>query len=141
MKTFGSLILVVGVFMLAGCAMDRGAGVDARELVRSSRSWDGAMLPPYPQGQPEVSIKRIIIPAGVRLELHRHPVINAGVLLRGQLTVVTDDGRTLHLKEGDPIVELVGTAHYGVNEGAGPAEIVVFYAGVSGASVTVPVAH
>ena len=137
------MLLVAGVSLLAGCATDRGAGagVDARELVKSSRSWDGAMLPPYPQGQPEVSIKRIIIPAGVRLELHRHPVINAGVLLRGQLTVVTDDGRTLHLKEGDPIVELVGTAHYGVNEGAGPAEIVVFYAGVSGASVTVPVAH
>jgi hypothetical protein len=56
-------------------------------------------------------------------------VINAGVLLSGQLTVVTADEKTLHLKAGDPIVEVVNTSHYGINQGNVPAEIVVFYAG------------
>ena len=79
------------------------------------------ILPAYAPGQPEVTIRRITIPAGVRLEMHRHPVINAGVMLSGQLTVVTVEGKTLHLKAGDPIVEVVNTLHYGINEGKVPA--------------------
>ena len=94
-------------------------------------------MAPYPQGQPEITILRITIPAGARLETHSHPVINAGVLMSGQLTVETTDGNVLHLKAGDPIIEVVNTLHYGINEGTVPAEIVVFYAGTVGQAVTV----
>ena len=64
-------------------------------------------------------------------------MINAGVLVNGQLTVKTTDGKVLRLKAGDPIVEVVNTLHYGINEGTVPAEIVVFYAGIVGQAVTV----
>jgi hypothetical protein len=36
-------------------------------------------------------------------------VINASVQMSGELTVVTADGKTLHLKSVDPVVELVNT--------------------------------
>ena len=131
------------VFLLqSGCAMVRTsqdaneASVVSRELVKTTRSWDGQSLPAYPQNQPEVTILRISIPAGARLETHSHPVINAGVLLRGQLTVLTRDGKTLHLTAGDPIVEVVNTLHYGINQGKAPAEIVVFYAGTIDTPIT-----
>ena len=94
-------------------------------------------MAPYPQGQPEITIRRISIPAGARLETHSHPVINAGVLMSGQLTVETTDGNVLRLKAGDPIIEVVNTLHYGINEGTVPEEIVVFYAGLVGQAVTV----
>ena len=77
------------------------------------------------------------VPPGARLEPHRHPVINAGILTKGELTVVTADGLTLQLKAGDSMVEVVNTLHYGFNPGADPAEIVVFYAGEQGGPVTV----
>lgn len=109
----------------------------ARELIKSTHSWNGSLLPSYPQGRPEISILRILIPAGARLEKHTHPVINAGVLISGQLTVVTEDGKTLHLKAGDPIIEVVDTLHYGINQGSSPAEIIVFYAGTPGTPITV----
>jgi quercetin dioxygenase-like cupin family protein len=105
------------------------ASIVVKELVKTTKSWDGEFLRPYPQGQPEITIRRISIPAGARLDTHSHPVINAGVLMNGQLTVVTADGKTLHLRAGDPIVEVVNTSHYGINQGKVPAEIVVFYAG------------
>jgi quercetin dioxygenase-like cupin family protein len=133
LATLTALLLLAGC---AGAARPRPeappAGVQARELVRSDRSWDGRLLPPYPTGPPEITIRRITIPAGARLDLHSHPVINAGVLLSGQLTVVTSEGKTLELREGDPIVEVVGTPHHGLNRGRGPAEIIVFYAGAPG---------
>ena len=69
--------------------------------------------------------------------MHKHPVINAGVLVSGQLTVVATNGKTLHLKAGDSIVELVNTAHYGINDGNTAAEIIVFYAGTVDMPVTV----
>ena len=106
-------------------------------LAKSSSSWNGEVLPDYPKGKPEITILRIKIPAGAELQLHEHPVINAGVLLSGELTVVTKDKKTLHLKAGNSIVEIVNKAHYGKNEGTKTAEIIVFYAGVVEKPITV----
>ena len=106
-------------------------------LAKTSSSWDGRDLPDYSKGKPEITILRIKIPQGVQLALHKHPVINAGVLLKGELTVVTEDNKTLHLKAGDSIVEVVNKWHYGKNEGNKPAEIIVFYAGIMGTPITI----
>jgi quercetin dioxygenase-like cupin family protein len=138
------------VFMIAGCAglpvnnqSQKMAGIGSMhqtkvyQLARSQASWDGALLPDYPKGHPEVTVLRIVIPAGETLAMHKHPVINAGVLLKGELTVFAEGGKTLHLKAGDALVEVAGTWHYGKNEGAEPAEIIVFYAGAEGEQITV----
>ena len=135
--------LVVILLFQPSCAMVRTRqeanenSIVVKELVKTTMSWDGEFLLAYPQGQPEITIRRISIPAGARLDTHSHPVINAGLLMSGQLTVVTVDGKTLHLKAGDPIVEVVNTLHYGINQGTVPAEIVVFYAGAVDTPVTV----
>jgi len=144
-KTTLRMVTVFSFVLLlqAGCAavqsnrQAKTAHPDARVLVKTTQSWDGQVLPAYPQGQPEITILRITIPAGARLATHKHPVINAGVLLSGQLTVVTSDGKELHLTAGDPIAEVVNTLHYGYNPGDMPAEIVVFYAGVADAPITI----
>lgn len=135
--------LTVILLLQPGCAMvqispeAKHRSPIVKELVKATQSWDGEFLPAYLQGQPEITILRIIIPPGTRLNTHSHPVINAGVLISGQLTVVTKDGKTLHLKAGDTIVEVVNTLHYGINQGKVPAEIIVFYAGVIDTPITV----
>jgi len=106
-------------------------------LAKTSSSWDGRDLPDYAKGKPEITILRIKIPQGVQLPLHKHPVINAGVLLKGELTVVTENNKTLHLKAGDSIVEVVNKWHYGKNEGNKTAEIIVFYAGILDTPITI----
>lgn len=108
-------------------------------LVKTSSSWDGEALPDYPKEKPEITILRIKIPAGAELPMHQHPVINAGVLLSGELTVVAKDKKTLYLKAGDSIVEVVNKAHYGKNEGNMTAEIIVFYAGTVNKPITVKI--
>lgn len=117
-------------------ALDAGT-VTVDVLAKTTSSWNGATLPFYPSGQPEVTILKITIPPHFQLPLHQHPVINAGVLLQGELTVATKGGKIHHLKAGDPIVEVVNTWHYGINEGDEPAEIIVFYAGIKGEPVTI----
>ena len=116
-------------------AQDKGAKVEVLE--KTTVSWDGDSLPVYPQGQPEITILKITIAPGQQLPVHKHPYINAGVLVRGQLTVVTDKGKTRHLKAGQALAELVDKWHYGKNDGAEPAEIIVFYAGIKGQPITI----
>ena len=143
-KPIRILAAFIVIFLLQpGCTMvpinsrkSKEAAPVVKQLAKTTQSWNGKFLPTYPQGQPEVTILRIIIPAGAQLDIHSHPVINAGVLISGQLTVVTTDGKTLHLKAGDPIVEVVNTLHYGMNQRNVPAEIIVFYAGVVGMPIT-----
>lgn len=113
------------------------SGVTTSVLAKASSSWDGTPLPAYPKNKPEITILRITIPPGAALPLHRHPVINAGALLSGELTVVTEDDRTLHLKAGDALVEVVNKWHYGKNAGNTPAVILVFYAGAIDTPITV----
>lgn len=136
--------MVLAVLVLqAGCATAPGgpggkAGAPAvKQLAKTTHSWNGALLPAYPRGQPEITVLRITIPPGAKLEPHQHTVINAGLLISGELNVVTADGKTLSLKAGDSNVEVVGTVHYGYNPGKIPAEIVVVYAGEEGKPVTI----
>ncbi|MDH3998263.1 MAG: cupin domain-containing protein, partial [Desulfuromonadales bacterium] len=97
-----TLALLCLLFTLAAPALaldSKAITVDV--LAKSSASWDGNDLPHYPQGTPEITILHIKIPPGVKLPLHEHPVINAGVLLKGELTVTTENHQTIHIKAGD----------------------------------------
>jgi len=129
-------IFVISFLLITACAGNFN-NIIVETLAKSSKSWDGEALPDYPHGKPEITILRIKIPAGAKLEIHNHPVINAGVLIAGELTVVTEDNKTLHLKAGDSIVELVNKKHYGKNEGKETAEIIVFYAGEVNKPITI----
>ena len=136
MKKIILTICIIFFLFITACA-GKINNIEVKQLAKSSKSWDGEMLHEYPQGQPEVTILRIKIPAGAKLEIHNHPVISAGVLLKGELTVIAEGGKILHLKSGDSIVELVNKKHYGKNEGTEPAEIIVFYAGVENKPITI----
>jgi len=135
-------IWITSLLLIIGCAGNLNNvavnnNIVVEQLAKSTTSWDGTTLPAYPEGQPEITILRIKIPAGAQLEMHYHPVINAGVLIAGELTVITEDNKTLHLKAGDSIVELVNKKHYGKNEGTQTAEIIVFYAGIMDKPITI----
>lgn len=131
------ILFSFSLISLIGCKSNQIAEIEVTTLVKSTKSWNGSKLPKYLDGNPEITILKIIIPPKTKLSLHKHPEINAGVLLKGSLRVISKDNDTLNLKVGEPIVELVNTWHYGENLGTEPAEIIVFYAGVEGTPITV----
>lgn len=101
--------------------------VETTELFRTSQSWDGAELPDYPQGRPELVAMKYVFPAGQKLGWHHHDVINHGILVQGELTIVALDGTEKVVHEGEAIVEMVGTIHHGENRGTQPAILYMFY--------------
>lgn len=110
--------------------------VKVQKLIQSEKMWDGTTLPAYPEGQPEITVAKITIPPRSTLAWHKHPSINAGYLLSGALTVISEDGKQLTLNPGDALIELVNKYHYGRNDGNVAAEIVVFYAGKQGIALS-----
>lgn len=131
------ILLSLSSLILFACSPTKTSETEVITLSKTSTSWNSTALPNYPDGQSEVTILKIIIPPKTKLELHQHPVINAGVLLKGELTVISETNDTLYLKAGEPIVEIVNQWHYGKNEGSIPAEIIVFYAGIKGMPITI----
>lgn len=114
---------------LAGPYTNAIPGVKVDVLAKTDKSWNGTLIPAYPAGQPQITIIRYQFAPGAILPVHKHPVINAGVLLKGELSVKTDRGETLQLKAGDAIVELVDQWHEGRNNGTETAELIIVYAG------------
>lgn len=73
--------------------------VQSNELIRTSQSWDGVELPDYLQGRPELVAVKYIFPEGRKLGWHHHPVMNYGVLVQGELTIIgLDEKRKSYMK-------------------------------------------
>jgi quercetin dioxygenase-like cupin family protein len=133
LKMVALILLVIPGYLAA--LESQGAKVE--ELTKTTQSWDGSTLPPYRTGQPEVTILKITVQPNTELPWHLHPVINAGVMIKGKLTVIAKDGEEHELSVGDTLVEVIGKIHRGINKGSIPAEIIVFYAGVTEAPITI----
>jgi quercetin dioxygenase-like cupin family protein len=106
---------------------DSAKKVVSTELIRTDKSWDGVELPDYLQGRPELVAVKYVIPAGQKLGWHHHPVMNYGVLVQGELTIIGQDGKEKVVHEGEAVVEMVGTIHHGENRGTKDVILYMFY--------------
>lgn len=118
--------------------METTEQVKTTELLRTTQSWDGAQLPDYLQGRPELVVRKYVFPAGQKLGWHHHPVINYGVLVQGELTIIDEDGTEKVVHAGEAVVEMVGTVHHGENRGTQPAILYMFYLSQEGLPLSVP---
>ena len=66
-------------------------------------------------------------PAGKKLGWHHHPVMNYGILVQGELTIIGLDGKEKTVHEGEAVVEMVNTIHHGENRGTKPVILYMFY--------------
>ena len=111
--------------------------VGSTELIRTSQSWDGAELPDYLEGRPELVAVKYVFTAGQKLGWHHHPVMNYGILVQGELTIVGQDGTEKVVHEGEAVVEMVGTIHHGENRGTKPVVLYMFYLSQEGLPLAV----
>ena len=116
---------------------DNATTVLKLELTRTSQSWDGAPLPDYLKGKPEIVAMRYVFPVGSKLAWHHHPVINFGILQQGELTIVGVDGKKQVFHPGEAIVEMVGPIHCGMNTGDKPVVLDMFYLSQDGMPLAV----
>ena len=141
-------ILVCGTSVMTSCRkantdvneeekVEKVEKVVSTELIRTSQSWDGVELPDYLQGRPELVAVKYEFPAGQKLGWHHHPVMNYGILVQGELTIIGQDGKEKVVHEGEAIVEMVNTVHHGENRGDKPVILYMFYLSQDGLPLAV----
>ena len=111
--------------------------MQSTELIRTTQSWDGAELPDYLQGRPEIVAVKYEISAGQKLGWHHHPVMNHGILVQGELTIIDQYGNEKVVHEGEPVVEMVNTIHHGENRGTKTVILYMFYLSQEGLPLSV----
>ena len=132
-RVLAATLIICGAMVFASCEQAQAQKdnpaqqVTSEELIRTSQSWDGVDLPDYLQGKPELVAVKYVFPAGQKLGWHHHPVINYGVLMQGELTIIGQDGKEKVVHEGEAVVEMVNTIHHGENRGKTPVVLYMFY--------------
>jgi quercetin dioxygenase-like cupin family protein len=92
----------------------------------------------YPDGaQALVTAVEVSWPVGSRTGWHRHDVPLFNYLLEGELTVTYEDGAVRTLRTGEAVIEAVGVAHFGANNGDAPARLLSVVLGAEGVPYTV----
>ena len=110
-------------------ALAASYATNSETVIQTDSHWNKQAIKPIHIDHPQITMLRIAIPAGEKLSMHKHPILNIGYLTKGELTVRSENGDVLVLHPGDPIVELVDIWHYGESTGSEDAEIVVIYVG------------
>ena len=140
-RAFAILSLCCTVVLASACKGAKAQGdsseVKSSELIRTSQSWDGVELPDYLQGRPELVAVKYEFPAGKKLGWHHHPVMNYGILVQGELTIIGQDGKEKVVHEGEAVVEMVNTIHHGENRGTKPVILYMFYLSQEGLPLAV----
>lgn len=128
-----AMLVTSGAGLMSACGGSKSKDVteqqqvQSTELLRTSQSWDGVELPDYLEGRPELVAVKYVFPAGQKLGWHHHPVMNYGVLVEGELTIIGIDGQEKVVHEGEALAEMVGTIHHGENRGTKPVVLYMFY--------------
>ena len=123
----GATTLMTGCSEAKAQEDNAAQSVKSEELIRTSQSWYVVELPDYLKGRPELVAVKYEFPAGKKLGWHHHPVMNYGILVQGELTIIGQNGQEKVVHEGEAVVEMVGTIHHGENRGSKDVILYMFY--------------
>lgn len=98
-------------------------------LLKTNSTWDKTKYSELEIKEPEITVLKISLDIGEKLNMHKHDLINIAYLQKGTLTITTDNNEQITLQEGECLPELVGKYHFGQNTGNKPVELIVFYIG------------
>ncbi len=117
------------LFVIIFCAANVSYSAEKEVLLKTTSTWDNTEYKKLKIKTPEATVLKIIIGVNEELPMHKHDLVNIAYVKKGTLTVVTDDNKSITIKEGEVLPELIGTYHYGKNTGNEPVELIVFYLG------------
>jgi hypothetical protein len=139
-KKLPHLVVLSGLcwfFSLSSESYAHDSHVIAKQLLQTTRSWDGTGYTGYPSGQPLITILKIVIPRNTALTWHHHPIISAAYVVSGQIILEkkeTRERKAFHA--GQALAETVNTIHRGYTTDQ-PTELIVFYAGAPGVPLSI----
>lgn len=115
-----------------------GDEIHSTELLQTSEAWNGTPYEAWPEGRPQLTVMKMLIPPHSSLPWHSHPMPNIAYLLAGELTIEDkESGRTHKVTAGEALNESTGDIHRGYTTDSA-AELIIFYAGAEGMPLSEP---
>jgi len=82
--------------------------------LQAQQAWNGKRYTSYPKGQPELTMIKLTIAPHTVLPWHTHPILNAGYVLSGTLTLHDRaSGKTQVFHQGEAFAESENDEHRG----------------------------
>lgn len=131
-----ALVIVLLFIGLAGKAQYNKDIIAEPLLKTDTTSLGQRFVFPDPQDF-EATMLRITIPPGKSTGWHKHSFPVFGYWLKGNLTVETENGKTLLYKENTSVSEVINTFHNATNNGNEDVVLIVFYLGEKGKPLSV----
>jgi quercetin dioxygenase-like cupin family protein len=91
----------------------------------------------YPEGPAQITVAIVTMQSGQTTGWHHHEAPLTAHMLEGELTVDYGENGTRVYREGDTLIEALGSRHNGQNTGDGIARIFVVFSGAVGTPNTV----
>jgi len=130
-------IALIAALTLAACASASAqeAAVTPLASAVATNSGQPIMLPP---GAVQVTVSRVVIPAGTALPVHKHPYPRYAYVEAGRIRVTnTDTGGEVEFEPGGFIVEAIGQWHTGLALGPEAVRLLVIDQHPPGAANTI----
>jgi quercetin dioxygenase-like cupin family protein len=124
-----SLIICLFLTPFLISAGEYAGGVKAKVVLKTTTTGSGDPVAYLRTDQPEITAMKVDIAPGAETGWHTHPVPVYAYVLAGSLTVRIEGHKSLEFNEGDVIIEVMNTRHNGINTGAVPVRLIVFYTG------------
>jgi len=130
------LIAVPALALLAAPGLSKDSYPPVEVLLQTETSVIGQPIV-YPKGPAQITVAIVTMQSGQKTGWHLHEAPLTAHMLEGELTVDYGADGTRVYREGDTLVEALGSRHQGTNTGAGIARIFVVFAGAVGTPNTV----
>lgn len=127
-----ALYIFIGLFLMIPynvCAVEYDAGVQGKVILQTETTSGGDPITYLKTDKPKITVMTVEIAPAARTGWHSHPMPVYAYVISGKLSVEIEGGKTVEFKEGEAIIEVVNKPHNGINNGAVPVKLVVFYVG------------
>lgn len=123
--------------LLAACASASAQEQAATTPLTTATTTNSGQPILLPQGPMQVTVSRVVIPAGAKLPVHKHPFPRYAYVEAGRIRVTNiDTGGEVEFAPGGFIVEAVGQWHTGQALGAQDVRLLVIDQHPPGAATT-----
>lgn len=115
-------IALIAALALAACASASAQEAAVTTRLTSAVATNSGQPIALPQGPVQVSVSRVVIPAGSKLPVHKHPYPRYAYVEAGRIRVTNvDTGGEIEFAPGGFIVEAIGQWHTGL--ALGPEDV------------------
>jgi len=132
------MLTLIVLFLGLTAKSQYNKGIILEPLLKTDTTTMGQKIQ-YPDFQhSEVSIIKVTIQPGKSTGWHKHDFPVFAYVVKGNLTIEFEDGKSMQFSESASFAEVINTYHNGINSGKDDVVLIAFFMGGKGIPLSIP---